>query len=176
MIDFSSVNRRSNPQLIGDPRGHQDCFDWSGHIAARGRIWVDVENHDVLRVERGLVGPVDVKVPVLMQRRHHMDSWVAIMREDATIRYGMVAFSDPDEVLLLPESIDSLIMVRGGFSRRGEPRGSPTASASSQQAGLFSRTGLRRGKPCQRLYHFYDVTANSTHIVEPFYTASAESA
>jgi hypothetical protein len=115
MIDFSSVNRRSNPQLIEDPSGHEDCFDWSGHIAARGRIWVDAENHDVLRVERGLVGPVDVKVPVLIQRRYHMDSWVAIMREDATIRYGMVAFSDPDEVLLLPESIDSLIMVRGGL-------------------------------------------------------------
>ena len=44
-----------------------------------------------------------------------MDNWVAIVREDMTIRYEMVAFSDPDEVLLLPVSIDSLIMVRGGL-------------------------------------------------------------
>jgi hypothetical protein len=115
IIEFASVNHRSNPELIEDPGGHEDCFDWSGHIASRGRIWVDAENHDVLRVERGLVGPVDVKVPILIQRRYRMDNWVAIVREDMTIRYETVAFKDPDEVLLLPESIHSLIMVRGGL-------------------------------------------------------------
>jgi len=41
MIDFASVDRRSNAELIEDPSGHDDCFDWSGHIASRGRIWVD---------------------------------------------------------------------------------------------------------------------------------------
>jgi hypothetical protein len=40
-IDFESVDRRSNAELIEDPGGHDDCFDWSGHIASRGRIWVD---------------------------------------------------------------------------------------------------------------------------------------
>src|SRR5687767_2941068 len=116
MIDFSSVERRSNPELIEDPGGHDDCFDWSGHIASRGRIWVDAGNYDVLRVERGLGGPVDVKVPALIQRRYHLESWVVIVREDVTIRYKPVAFSDPDEVLLLPESIDSFIVIRGGLA------------------------------------------------------------
>jgi len=37
------------------------------------------------------------------------------MREDTTIRYRTVAFSDPDEVLLLPESIDTLSVVSGGL-------------------------------------------------------------
>jgi hypothetical protein len=115
MIDFSSVNRRSNPELIEDPAGHEDCFDWSGHIASRGRIWVDAENHDVLRVERGLGGPVDVRVPAVIQRRYHIDNFVVIVRDDMTIRYKTVAFRDPDEVLLLPESIVSLNMVRGGL-------------------------------------------------------------
>jgi hypothetical protein len=115
MIDFASVDRRSNPELIEDPSGHDDCFDWSGHIASRGRIWVDAGNYDVVRVERGLRGPVDVKVPVLIQRRHHLDSWVVIVRDAVTIRYKTVAFSDPDEVLLLPESIDSFTVVRGGL-------------------------------------------------------------
>lgn len=114
-IEFASINRRSKPELIEDPAGHDDCFDWSGHIAAKGRIWVDAESHDVLRVERGLPGPVDVKVPVLIQRRYRMDPWAVIVREDTAIRYKAVAFNDPDEVLLLPESIDSLIMVRGGL-------------------------------------------------------------
>jgi hypothetical protein len=115
MIDFASVDRRSNPELIEDPGGHDDCFDWSGHIASRGRIWVDVGNHDVLRVERSLGGPVDVKVPALIQRRYQLASSVVIARDDVTIRYKAVAFSDPEEVLLLPESIESVTVVRGGL-------------------------------------------------------------
>jgi hypothetical protein len=115
MIDFASVDRSSKPELIEDPGGHDDCFDWSGHIAARGRIWVDAGNYDVVRVERGLRGPVDVKVPTLIQRRHRLDNWVVIMRDDVTIRYKAVAFSDPDEVLLLPESIISFTVVHGGL-------------------------------------------------------------
>jgi hypothetical protein len=66
-------------------------------------------------VDRGLGGPVDVKVPVLIQRRHDLASWVVIARDDVTIRFKAVAFSDPDEVLLLPESIDSLTAIRGGL-------------------------------------------------------------
>jgi hypothetical protein len=115
MIDFASVDRSSNPELIEDPSGHDDCFDWSGPIASRGRIWVDAGNYDVLRVDRGLGGPVDVKVPAAIQRRHQLDSWVVIVRDDVTIRYKTVAFGDPDEVLLLPESIESLTIVRGGL-------------------------------------------------------------
>ena len=115
MIDFASVDRRSNPELIEDPGGHYDCFDWSGNIASRGRIWVDAGSYDVVRVERGLRGPVDVKVPALIQRHHHLDNWVVVVRDDVTIRYKTVAFSDPDEVLLLPESIDSFTVVRGGL-------------------------------------------------------------
>ena len=115
IIDFASVKRRSNPELIEDPGGHDDCFDWSGHIASRGRILVDANTHDVLRVDRGLGGPVDVKVPSLIQRRHHLDSWVVIVRDDVTIRYKTVAFSDPDEVLMLPESVYSLTMIRSGL-------------------------------------------------------------
>jgi hypothetical protein len=115
LIDFASMDRRSNPELIEDPSGHDDCFDWSGHIASRGRIWVDARNYDVLRVERGLRGPVDVKVPALIQRRHYLASWIVIVRDDVTIRYKTVAFDDPDEVLLLPESIDSFTVVRGGL-------------------------------------------------------------
>jgi hypothetical protein len=32
-----------------------------------------------------------------------------------TIRYKTVVFRDPDEVLLLPESIDSFTLIRGGL-------------------------------------------------------------
>jgi hypothetical protein len=121
-IDFASVNRRSNPELIEDPSGHDDCFDWSGHIASRGRVWVDATNYDVLRVDRRTGGPVDVKVPALIQRRYRLANWILIVRDDVTIRYKTVAFSDPDEELLLPESIDSFTVIQGGLesSRRNQ--------------------------------------------------------
>ena len=115
MIDFATIDRRSQPELIEDPGGHDDCFDWSGHIAARGRIWLDAGSYDVLRVERGLPGPVDVDVPVLIERRYHLPSWVVLVRDEMTIRYKAVTFSDPDDVLVLPESIDSVTIVRGGL-------------------------------------------------------------
>ena len=115
MIDFESADRRSKPALVEDEGGHDDCFDWSGHIASRGRIWVDAGTHDVLRVERRLRGPVDVDVPVLIQRRYHLDPGIVIVRDEFTIRYQAVAFSDPDEVLLLPESISTVTMIRGGL-------------------------------------------------------------
>jgi hypothetical protein len=115
LIDFMSVNRKSKPELVEDERGHDDCFDWSGPIATRGRVWVDANTYEVLRVDRRIGGPVDVRVPSRLQRRYSFSTWVVIEREDLTIRYKTVAFREPDEVMLLPESIESLIVVRGGL-------------------------------------------------------------
>ena len=69
----------------------------------------------MVRVERGLRAPLDVRVPLRIQRRHNLDNYVVIVREDTTIRYKTVAFSDPDQLLLLPESIDSLIVAHSGL-------------------------------------------------------------
>lgn len=120
LIDFKSIDARSSVDLIEDPAGHADCFDWSGHVASRGRIWVDAMSYDVVRMERGLRAMLDVRVPPRIQRRHNLGSSVVIERDDTTIRYKTVAFTAPDEVLLLPESIESLTIARGGLqsSRR----------------------------------------------------------
>jgi len=122
VIDFVSTDRSSKPELIEDEHGHDDCFDWRGPVATRGRIWVDAATHDILRVDRGLMGPVDVRVPWGLQRRYGFAAWVVLERDDLTMRYSQVPFSDPDEVVLLPESIDSLTVVRGGLqsTRRTE--------------------------------------------------------
>jgi hypothetical protein len=120
LIDFASVDRRSRAELIEDPAGHDDCFDWLGHVASRGRIWIDAKTFDVVRIDRGLPSMLDVRVPSRIQQRHHLENEVVIDREDTTIRYRTVTFSDPDEVLLLPESIETVILARGGLqsSRR----------------------------------------------------------
>jgi hypothetical protein len=115
LIDFETTNRRSKAELIEDKGGHDDCFDWSGHVATQGRIWVDANTYDVLRVERHLRGPVDVNVPARIQRKHHLGTWVTLSREDVTTRYRTVTFEEPGEVFLVPESIESVLMVQGGL-------------------------------------------------------------
>jgi hypothetical protein len=122
VLDYVSTVRKSRPELIEDELGHDDCFDWSGPVATRGRVWVDARTYDVLRVERRVAGPIDVRVPWTLQRRYLLPSWIVVERDDVTIRYKPVAFSDPDEVILLPESSESLTMVRSGLQsvRRSE--------------------------------------------------------
>ena len=115
VIDFMSANRASRSELIEDERGHDDCFDWSGPLATRGRVWVDPNTHDVLRVDRRLDGPVDVRVSWTLQRRYGFGPWIVLERDDLTMRYKAVAFSDPDEVIRLPESIESMTVLRGGL-------------------------------------------------------------
>jgi hypothetical protein len=115
MIDFVSADGTSKLELVEDERGHDDCFDWSGPVATKGRIWVDAATHDVLRVDRRLAGPVDVRVSTKLQRRYNFTPWIVLDRDDLTMRYQPVTFRDPDEVVLLPESIDSLTVLRSGL-------------------------------------------------------------
>ena len=84
---------------------------------SRGRIWVDAETYDVLRVDDRLVGTFSFDVPREHVRRGAARSMV-IERADSSIRYRRVTFSDPEETLLLPASIDSVTVIRGGGTQR----------------------------------------------------------
>jgi len=115
VIDFASANRRSRADLIEDERGHDDCFDWNGPIATRGQVWIDAETHDVLRVDRHNAGPVDLQISRALQRRYNFDHFVTLDRDDVTMRYTPVTFSDPTEVVVLPRSIESTTIVRSAL-------------------------------------------------------------
>jgi hypothetical protein len=115
IIDFLSAERRSKPVLIEDAGGHDDCFDWSGPVATGGRVWIDPSTDEVLRVERHLTGPTDIRVPWALQRRYNFGPYVVLDRDDLTLRYKPIAFSEPAETMLLPESIDSVTVIRGGL-------------------------------------------------------------
>jgi hypothetical protein len=115
ILDFVSTTRTGRLALVEDPRGHDDCFDWSGPLATNGRIWVDAQTNDVLRVDRHIGGPVDIFVAPRLQQRYGFSAWVTLDRDDQSLRYRPVAFHDPDEIVLLPVSIDSLTTLRGGL-------------------------------------------------------------
>jgi hypothetical protein len=112
IVDYKSTNRKSQVELVEDERGHDDCFEWKGPLATNGRLWVDEQTHEVVRVERRLTGPVDIRVSWKLQRRYNLPAWITLERDDQTLHYKPVSFADPDEVLLLPESIESMTVVR----------------------------------------------------------------
>lgn len=112
VVAFQTTERKSRPELIEDERGHDDCFDWKGPVARSGKLWVDAETHDVLKLETRLEGPVEIRVSSRLQRRYHMSPWIVLERDDVTLKYKTVQFSDPDEVLLLPDSIESMTVLR----------------------------------------------------------------
>jgi hypothetical protein len=114
-IDFVSAERSSHAGLIEDDRGHDDCFDWKGSIAIEGRLWVDAATYDVLRLDRHIKGPIDVKVPTRLQRKYRFAAWLTLERDDMTLRFKQVTFNDPEEVVLLPESIESMTVFRTGL-------------------------------------------------------------
>lgn len=114
VIDFVST-RRGDPELIEDELGHDDCFDWKGPVRVSGRLWVDAATYAVLRLEQHLAGPTDVRVPPPLQRNFGFEQWLTIDRDDLWIRFTEVPFSEPSEVLLLPESIESQTIVRTGL-------------------------------------------------------------
>ena len=115
IIDFASAADRSQHDLVVDPTGHHDCYDWTGSLATNGRVWVDAETFDVLRVDRHLRGPVDIRVPRKLQQEAGFDRSVTLDNEDESLRYKPVAFSNPDEQILLPSSIDVTTIIRPGL-------------------------------------------------------------
>jgi len=115
IIHFTSVPKPGRPELIEDEYGHDDCFDWTGPVATAGRVWVDAATHDVLRLDRRITGPTDVRVPWPLQRKYRFDQYVTLDRDDLSMRYKEVTFTDPAETLLLPESVESVTVMRNGL-------------------------------------------------------------
>ncbi|HZP48522.1 MAG TPA: hypothetical protein VFB07_08310 [Vicinamibacterales bacterium] len=123
IFEFLSPGTRGDGKLIEDPNGHRDCWSWELPAAMKGRVWVDATTFDVLRVEEHMTGPGTLRVTLEQQRKHSLPEWITIERYDKTIRLKMASFKDPDETMLLPESIESLILVRNGLqSIRKEQR------------------------------------------------------
>ncbi len=101
--------------LVND---NENCISFSIDGGMRGRIWIDAETYDVLRLDQGLGGLVDIKLPWKVARRAPENGVWTMERLDSTIRFKAVKFADPDETLILPISASELRITR----RSGTPR------------------------------------------------------
>lgn len=117
LVDFRSLET-GKPEVRDDAEGRPGCFNISLPGATNGRVWIDRSTRDVLRVEEHLARTVDIRVPFEQQRKHGLPDLLVIDRYDWAIRYAPVAFVDPVETLLLPESIEVIATVRGAQSHR----------------------------------------------------------
>ena len=54
-------------------------------------------------------------MPRPLQRDYGLPAWVTTDRDDLTLEYREVVFADPEEVLLLPDSITTTTVLRTGL-------------------------------------------------------------
>jgi hypothetical protein len=92
----------------------------------QGRVWVDAQTGDVLRLDEQLIGMFEFDVPK-EHARYGGPRSMMIERADSSIRYEPVTFHDPDETIMLPSSIQSLTVIRNA----GSPRMRMTQTFSS---------------------------------------------
>jgi hypothetical protein len=111
MLDYRSLE--SGPVKVTQ---RNDCIIIELSGRSQGRVWIDQETGDVLRLDERLTGMFDVDVPP--DRRRGPTASMTIERADSSIRYKRVAFQGPEEVLMLPASIETLTIIRNA----GAPR------------------------------------------------------
>jgi hypothetical protein len=114
-VDYKG--RVDGPIDVQPKEGVDDCISFT--IPERsygGRIWIDDETSDVLRVDTWLLRPIDVRIPRKMWKPWQVDSFT-VDRLDLSAIYSPVTFSDPDETIILPSSVQRLHVSSGAAER-----------------------------------------------------------
>lgn len=114
---------------------NENCISFDIDGGTRGKIWLDADTHDVLRLDRSLTGLIDIPLPRKAQRIGLVHRWT-MERWDSSIRFKPVKFDDPPETLVLPVSASTLQVTRGA----GTPRLRTTTQYTSYRRFI---TGAR---------------------------------
>ena len=97
---------------------NEDCISFDIEGGMRGRIWIDAETHDVLRLDRSITGLIEIPMPTKVARRPGAVAYWTMERWDSSIRFKRVTFQNPEETLVLPVESSTLQITRGA----GTPR------------------------------------------------------
>jgi len=134
MLDFKE--RKPVTVAVSEVPGNEDCVSYDINGGMTGRIWIDPQSFDVLRLDQRLATQVEVRLPRKMTRRAGVSDYWTVERYDSSIRFKTVAFQEPNETLVLPVSASELRVTRGS----GTPRLRTTTEYSSYRRFL---TGAR---------------------------------
>ena len=127
LVDYRVVKRAEVASSMIE--GREDCVSFNLEGGMQGRIWIDAETHDVLRLDQRLSGLVDIPLPSPARRQPGAESAWTLERWDTTVRFKPVTFANPDETLVLPESLTSIRVTRGS----GTPRLRTTTTYKNYQ-------------------------------------------
>lgn len=116
MIDFREVAKVSVD--VRAVEGLDDCVSYDVTGGQRGRLWIDAETFDVLRLDQRLTGMIEIRLPHAMARRPGASPYMTLEREDSSLRFRRVSFAAPEESLVLPITSSSMRVVRGAGSPR----------------------------------------------------------
>jgi hypothetical protein len=116
MVDFREV--ASVAVDVRAVEGLDDCISYDVTGGQRGRVWIDAETYDVLRLDQRLAGMIELRLPRVLTRRPGSDPFMTLERSDTSMRFDRVSFTQPDESLVLPSETSELRIVRGA----GAPR------------------------------------------------------
>jgi len=120
LIEYSPRSS-GTPKATVDPKGTGDkeCISMDVPRRYRGRIWVDPDTAAVRRIDETLMGPTDVPLPKDVVRRSGFGGglFITLLRADSSVRYSPVSFSDPEETLMLPTTIENVWITIAGAIR-----------------------------------------------------------
>jgi len=114
VVAYREIRKPAVDASLGDE--DENCVSFGIDGGMLGRIWIDVETHDVLRLDRSLIGLVDIPLPRKAIRGG--TAYWTVERLDSSIKFKRVAFQDPEESIVLPASASKLQVIRGGGSAR----------------------------------------------------------
>jgi hypothetical protein len=112
MLDYRGV-----ASLPADIAWTEDCVTVNLPGRSRGRVWVDAETYDVMRIDDRLTGQFEFEVPREYARRGGARSMI-IERAESSIRYARIEFDEPRESIVLPVSIDTVTVIRSTSMQR----------------------------------------------------------
>ncbi len=116
LLDFREKEALSLEVTLQDD--DEDCLSYTVRGGSRGRLWLDAESHDVMRLDQHLTGQANAPMPRILQRRPGASPTLTVERFDTSYRFKRMRFENPDETLVLPVSSTSLRITQGG----GTPR------------------------------------------------------
>jgi hypothetical protein len=116
VISYREIRKPTVDVSLADD--NEDCVSFDIEGGMRGRIWIDAETHDVLRLDRSLGGLVEIPLPRKLARRPGVEPYWTAERLDSSIRFRRVTFDDPQETLVLPVESSELQIIRGAGRRR----------------------------------------------------------
>jgi hypothetical protein len=103
---------------VSEIENNEDCVGFNVDGGVRGRVWIDTDTFDVLRLDQRLRTLVEIPLPRRTARRSNGPDYWTVDRMDISMRFKTFAFQDPEESLVLPVSVSMLTVTRGSATPR----------------------------------------------------------